>query len=126
MSAPLKIAVAGASGRMGRMLVEAVAASGDCALGGALDVAGSPALGTDPLAPLGRASDVRITAELHAGLVGCRRADRFHRPEGTLAHLASAADWACNAVIGTTGFSDAQKARDRRLRGTSPSSWRRT
>ena len=50
MSAPLKIAVAGASGRMGRMLVEAVCASSDCVLGGALDVAGSPALGTDPLA----------------------------------------------------------------------------
>ena len=43
----LRIAVAGASGRMGRMLVEAVLASDDCLLAGALDVAGSPALGQD-------------------------------------------------------------------------------
>ena len=51
----MKIAVAGASGRMGRMLVEAVAASDDCTLSGALDVADSPALGSDPMAALGNA-----------------------------------------------------------------------
>ena len=39
---PLRIAIAGASGRMGRMLVEAVLDAPDCALAGALDVPGSP------------------------------------------------------------------------------------
>jgi len=54
----LRVAVAGASGRMGRMLVEAVLASDDLTLGGALDVAGSPALGQDAAAFLGRACGV--------------------------------------------------------------------
>ena len=106
----MKIAVAGASGRMGRMLVEAVPASTDCRLSGALDVAGSPALGTDPLAALGRASGVRITADLRAGLAGADVLIDFTRPEGTLAHLAVCRELGVRAVIGTTGFSDAQKA----------------
>jgi len=38
---PCRIAVAGASGRMGRMLIEAVRASDDCVLAGALDQRGS-------------------------------------------------------------------------------------
>ena len=53
MSQPLRIAVAGASGRMGHMLIEAVAAAPDCQLAGALDIAGSPALGQDAMAFLG-------------------------------------------------------------------------
>ena len=106
----VKIAVAGASGRMGQMLIEAVSASGDCALSGALDIAGSPALGTDPLALLGRQSPVRITADLRTGLAGADVLIDFTRPEGTLAHLAVCRELGVRAVIGTTGFSDAQKA----------------
>jgi hypothetical protein len=52
--AMLKLAVTGASGRMGRMLIEAVVASGDCRLSGALDLPGSPAIGQDAGAFLGR------------------------------------------------------------------------
>jgi 4-hydroxy-tetrahydrodipicolinate reductase len=106
----LKIAVAGASGRMGRVLVEAVAESGDCTLGGALDIPGSPALGTDPLAVLGRRSGVLITCDLHAGLKGADVLIDFTRPAGTLAHLAACRELGVRAVIGTTGFSGAQKA----------------
>ena len=110
MSGSLKIAVAGAGGRMGHMLVEAVATSGDCQLSGALDVAGSPALGNDPLATLGRSSEVRVSADLRAGLAGADVLIDFTRPEGTLAHLAVCRELGVRAVIGTTGFSDAQKA----------------
>ncbi|MBX3643279.1 MAG: 4-hydroxy-tetrahydrodipicolinate reductase [Rubrivivax sp.] len=110
MSAPLKIVVAGASGRMGRMLIEAVVASGDCVLTGALEVAGSPALGSDPLAALGRPGGLRITDDLRAGLAGADVLIDFTRPEGTLAHLAVCREFGVRAVIGTTGFSDAQKA----------------
>ena len=108
--APLRIAVAGASGRMGRMLIEAVAASGDCVLGGALEVHGSPALGSDPLAALGHRGAVRITSDLQAGLSAADVLIDFTRPEGTLAHLAVCRELGVRAVIGTTGFSDAQKA----------------
>jgi len=110
LSTPLNIAIAGAGGRMGQMLIDAVAAAPDCALSGALDIAGSPALGSDPLARLGRRSAVRVSADLAAGLAGADVLIDFTRPEGTLAHLAVCRQLGVRAVIGTTGFSEAQKA----------------
>ncbi len=108
--APLKVAVAGASGRMGRMLIEALSGADDCMLAGALDVADGPSVGQDAAAFLGRVSGVRITADLRAGLSGAQILIDFTRPEGTLAHLAVCRELGVKAVIGTTGFSDAQKA----------------
>ncbi len=103
------ICVAGASGRMGRMLVEAILNADDCTLTGALDVPGSPALGTDPAAFLGKDSGVRITADLAQGLQGADCLIDFTRPEGTLAHLKVCEQLGVKLVIGTTGFTDAQK-----------------
>ncbi|HWH83696.1 MAG TPA: 4-hydroxy-tetrahydrodipicolinate reductase [Burkholderiaceae bacterium] len=107
---PTRIAVAGASGRMGRMLVEAIGAADDLRLAGALDVPGSAALGQDAAAFLGRASGVAISADLRAGLADADVLIDFTRPEGTLAHLAVCRELGVKAVIGTTGFSAAQKA----------------
>jgi 4-hydroxy-tetrahydrodipicolinate reductase len=106
----VRIAIAGSSGRMGRMLIEAVLATGDLQLHGALDVAGSPALGQDAGALLGRMTGVTIRADLDGALAGADVLIDFTRPEGTLAHLAACARLGVNAVVGTTGFSDAQKA----------------
>ena len=106
----LQIAVTGASGRMGRMLVEAVLASTDCRLSGALDLPGSPALGQDAGAFLGRTAGVAITADLRQGLAGADVLIDFTRPEGTLAHAAACRDLGVALVVGTTGFSEAQKA----------------
>ena len=105
-----RVAVAGASGRMGRMLIEAIRASDDCVLAGALDVAASPAIGSDATAFLGYASGVTITADIAAGLQNADVLIDFTRPEGTLAHLAVCSQRGVKAVIGTTGFSDEQKA----------------
>ncbi|WP_017757959.1 4-hydroxy-tetrahydrodipicolinate reductase [Pseudacidovorax intermedius] len=105
-----RIAVAGASGRMGHMLIEAVRAADDCQLAGALDREGSPTLGSDAGAFLGFASGVAVTADLRAGLGGAQVLIDFTRPEGTMAHLAVCRELGVQAVIGTTGFSDAQKA----------------
>jgi 4-hydroxy-tetrahydrodipicolinate reductase len=109
-AAPLKIAVAGASGRMGRMLVEAVSRADDMVLHGALDVPGSPALGQDAGAFLGQPLGVAIQADLDAALAGADVLIDFTRPEGTLAHLAACRRHGVKAVIGTTGFTPAQKA----------------
>ena len=106
----MKIAVAGSSGRMGRMLIEAIVQAPDCQLSGALDVPGSPAIGSDASAFLGTASGVAITADLHQGLRGADVLIDFTRPEGTLAHLAVCRELDVKAVIGTTGFDAAQKA----------------
>jgi len=108
--APLRIAIAGASGRMGRMLIETVLAADGCALAGALDVPGSPALGQDAGAFAGRTTGVTITSDLRSGLADAQVLIDFTRPEGTLAHLAVCRELGVKAVIGTTGFSDAQKA----------------
>ncbi len=105
-----RVAVAGASGRMGRMLIEAVRNTPDCRLAGALDVAASPAIGSDAGAFLGFASGVAIAADLRAGLQDAQVLIDFTRPEGTMAHLAVCRELGVQAVIGTTGFSDAQKA----------------
>jgi 4-hydroxy-tetrahydrodipicolinate reductase len=107
---PHRVCVAGAGGRMGQMLIEAVRGSGDCVLAGALDVAASTAVGQDAGASIGMASGVNITADLAAGLAGSRCLIDFTRPEGTLAHLRACVEHGVNAVIGTTGFSEAQKA----------------
>ena len=95
---------------MGRMLIEAVLASPDCRLSGAIDVPGAPAQGQDAGAFAGRDTGVLITADLHAGLAGAQVFIDFTRPEGTLAHLAACRDLGVRAVIGTTGFSPEQKA----------------
>ncbi len=110
LAAPLRIAVAGASGRMGRMLVEAVLDAPDCTLAGALDVAASPAIGQDAGAFLGRTTGVAVTADVGAALAGAQVLIDFTRPEGTLHHLALCAERGVALVIGTTGFSDEQKA----------------
>lgn len=106
----LAIAVAGATGRMGHMLIEAIAQSDDCRLAGALDIATSPALGQDASAWTGQASGVRVTADVPQGLQGAQFLIDFTRPEGTLAHLQACRALGVKAVIGTTGFTDAQKA----------------
>ena len=105
-----QIAIAGASGRMGRMLIEAVAAAKDCQLAGALDMAASPAIGADATAYLGQTSGVHITADIRAGLQNAHVLIDFTRPEGTLAHLAVCRELGVGLVIGTTGFSEEQKA----------------
>jgi len=108
--APVHIAVAGASGRMGHMLIEAIRLSHDCMLTGALDVAASPAIGNDATAFLGQASGVLIHADIQKGLKDTQVLIDFTRPEGTMAHVAKCRELGVKLVIGTTGFSDAQKA----------------
>ncbi|CAM8671322.1 DapB Dihydrodipicolinate reductase [Comamonadaceae bacterium] len=104
------IAIAGASGRMGQMLIDAVRAADDCTLAGALDIPGSPSLGLDAGAFSGQATGVLITADVREGLKNSQALIDFTRPEGTLAHLQMCRELGVAAVIGTTGFTDEQKA----------------
>jgi 4-hydroxy-tetrahydrodipicolinate reductase len=105
-----RIAIAGASGRMGQMLIEAIRGADDCELAGALDVSASSSIGADAMAYLGQTSGVTITSDLTTGLKNSRTLIDFTRPEGTLAHLRVCRALGVNLVIGTTGFTDAQKA----------------
>jgi len=105
-----RIAIAGSTGRMGHMLIEAVLGADDCVLAGALDRFDSQALGEDATAFLGRSSGVPVSGDLRAGLQGSHCLIDFTRPEGTMAHLAVCRELGVKMVIGTTGFTDAQKA----------------
>lgn len=105
-----RVVVAGASGRMGRMLIEAVSGSGDLALGAAFDIAGASGVGADATAFLGRAGGVLVGTDARSALAGNDVLIDFTRPEATLAHLALCRELGVAAVIGTTGFDSAQKA----------------
>ena len=94
---------------MGRMLIDAVLNSPDLTLAVALDRAGSPAIGQDAGAALGRTTGVAITDNLDAIAHADCLID-FTRPEGTLAHLKACVEHGTKCIIGTTGFSDEGKA----------------
>ena len=76
---PHRIAVAGASGRMGQMLIEAVATAPDCVLAAALDRPESPVLGKDASQFTGQPCGVAISADLQA-LRGAHALIDFTRP----------------------------------------------
>ncbi|TCS36814.1 dihydrodipicolinate reductase [Paucimonas lemoignei] len=106
---PLKIAIAGASGRMGRMLIEAVQEADDAILAGALDLPGA-SVGTDAAAFSGKPAGVAIESDLAKGLANAEYLIDFTRPEGTLQHLEYCAAHGIKMIIGTTGFDEAGKA----------------
>lgn len=105
----LAVGVAGASGRMGRELIQAIALSSDLRLGAALDIPGNPYIGRDAGDFAGLPCGVVISDDIGAAIEGCVALIDFTRPEGTLRHLAVCRRAAVNMVIGTTGFSEAQK-----------------
>ena len=107
----MKIAITGASGRMGRMLIEAVLAAPDMELAAALDRSDSPALGTDAGAFMGVKTGVTITDRTDAALAGCQVLIDFTRPEASMAYLDACRQHGVKMVIGTTGFSAEQRAR---------------
>ena len=104
-----RVCIAGASGRMGRELIEAVQNADDCTLSAALDLPGSPALGLDASAFMGQTSGVAISADLDS-IAGSEYLIDFTRPEGTMEHLRACVRHGVKLIIGTTGFSDEQKA----------------
>jgi 4-hydroxy-tetrahydrodipicolinate reductase len=106
----LGICVAGGSGRMGRALIEAIAQADDLSLTGVLEQPGSPYLGRDPGDWLGVPSGIAITDDYHSAIQASQVLIDFTRPSGTLQHLEACRALGRGIVIGTTGFSDAEKA----------------
>lgn len=106
----LNVAIAGAGGRMGRMLIETVLKTDGAKLAAALEIAGSPHLGKDAGEFAGASSGVTITDDIERALKGCDVLIDFTRPEGTLHHVAICRKLGVRPVIGTTGFDDAGRA----------------
>jgi len=109
----LRVGVAGASGRMGRALLEAATTTEGIALGAALDVAGSPFVGRDAGELAAGAKGVTVVSDLAQGLAACDVLIDFTRPEGTLAHVAACRAAKKKIVIGTTGLEPAHVERIR-------------
>lgn len=108
----IKIAVAGAAGRMGRALIEACRLQGEpFVLSAAVDRAGGPDIGQDAgdLVGMGKLG-VMLTADLSAALANSDLLIDFTTPEATLDHLKACRSAKKKIVIGTTGFTDAQRA----------------
>ena len=105
----INLAIAGASGKMGRMLLEACAADTDTQLVAALDAAQSPAVGVSARA-FGGNLDVNVSVDAAALPRGAVLID-FTRPEATLAYIDACVQAGVGMVIGTTGFDDAGKAK---------------
>lgn len=109
----IKVAIAGAAGRMGRELVEAITHSeSDIAVSVATVRADDPALGVDVgLLAMGSALGVETVAELDSVLDDFDVLIDFTTPEATLQHLALCQQNRKAMVIGTTGFSESQHQR---------------
>ena len=101
--------VAGASGRMGRTLIEELRRDPARQLSAALDIEGSPGLGQDAGHGLGFTTGVLISPDVDAAIAASDVLIDFTRPAGTLDHLAVCAAHGKAAVVGTTGFSAAER-----------------
>jgi 4-hydroxy-tetrahydrodipicolinate reductase len=97
----MRVAIAGAAGRMGQALIEALRGDPELQLAAALEVPG-PAVGRE-------ISGVRIGADVSAALAASDLLIDFTRPEGTLAHVRACKAQKKGMVIGTTGFSAPQR-----------------
>ena len=99
----MKIAIAGAAGRMGQMLIRQIAATEGSSLVGALEGPGSNALGQD-------AGGVKIVSDVAAAIAHAQVLIDFAVPAATVAHAKVAADKGVAMVIGTTGLNPEQTA----------------
>lgn len=106
----VKVAITGSAGRMGRALIEAILALPDMKLAGALEQKGHAAVGRDAGELAGSPCGVRIADDAASVAAGCDVLIDFTRPEGTMAHLAACRRHGVRMIIGTTGFSVAQKS----------------
>ena len=122
----LRIAIAGASGRMGRTLVETVLDTPDCSLVGAFDIAGSPAIGRDAGELLGRPTGVQVVSDPAQALSQAQVVIDFTRPEGSVALIPLCVSHGVAMVIGTRVSMRTANRPSTKPRNPSASSARRT
>ena len=107
----IKVAVTGAAGRMGGRIVTAVKEAEGLELAGAVERPGHEMIGQDAglIAGCG-AAGVKITASLDEALKNADVLIDFTFPEVTLKNLATCVRLGKKLVIGSTGFTPAQRA----------------
>lgn len=105
----LKIVISGASGRMGRALIETALSTKDITLHGVLTTPNSPLLGVDAGVFLGKITGVLISCNADACLKDANCLIDFTRPEASIKYLDICVQHQVNMVIGTTGFDESSK-----------------
>jgi 4-hydroxy-tetrahydrodipicolinate reductase len=97
----MKIAIAGAAGRMGQMLIREIERTEGASLAGALEGPGSKAVGTET-------GGVKITSDPAIAIGAADVLIDFTVPAATVAHAQACADKGVSMVIGTTGLDPEQ------------------
>lgn len=111
MADTIGIAVTGASGRMGQMLIRTIAETDGVHLAAAIERTGHDWVGQDVGQAMGgAASGVVVTDDAAQAIAASDVVIDFTAPEATLAFSAICADAGVAHVIGTTGMTDAQIA----------------
>ncbi|NLF94020.1 MAG: 4-hydroxy-tetrahydrodipicolinate reductase, partial [Oligosphaeraceae bacterium] len=101
----IRVAIVGAAGRMGRMLVAQVLRDPELTLSGALERPECTLLGQDAGVVAGEAAcGVKISSDSEAVLARSDAAIDFSCPEATMAFAALAASKGVSLTIGTTGL----------------------
>lgn len=107
----MRLIVAGAGGRMGRVLVRTIANTKGAVLAGALEAPGSPLLGQDSGVLAGLpANGIALSADLWDLSKNADGVIDFTVPAATIANVAIAAQRGIVHVIGTTGLSPSDDA----------------
>jgi 4-hydroxy-tetrahydrodipicolinate reductase len=100
----IRVLVPGVAGKMGRMVVDALAGAPGVTLAGATERPGHPAIGTT-------IGDVTVGPDFAAALTGADVYIDFTAPDAAAPHVLAAAERGVAGVIGTTGLSaDARAA----------------
>lgn len=109
-SAPIKVGIIGAGGRMGRMLIEAVAQNPKTQLAAAIERSGSSLVGVDAGELVGLDKNgVALSDNLEAELGKIDVLIDFSLPDSTEKNVQLCAEHKVAMVIGTTGLSEAQQ-----------------
>jgi len=107
----LKVAIAGAGGKMGAANIRAIAASPGITVISAFDRAGAPAVGRDAGELVGiEALGVTITDDVATALAGADAILDFTAPANSVALAKEAARRGLIHIVGTTGCSEADDA----------------
>src|SRR6185503_15734090 len=99
----MKIAIAGAAGRMGQMLIREIERTDGCSLSAALEGPGSKAVGSET-------GGLKITSDAAVAIGASEVLIDFTVPAATVAHAQACAAGGVSMVIGTTGLDPEQTA----------------
>jgi 4-hydroxy-tetrahydrodipicolinate reductase len=110
MNHPVRIAILGAGGRMGRALIDALSRTDGAILAAAVERAGSPEIGMDAAVLAGLpAAGLTVGADAVSAMNDSAAVIEFSTPAATVRHAILAADAGCAYVAGTTGLAEADE-----------------